>query len=79
MCFLLDIIGDGDRQIGDADACRGVAVQQQIVLAEAVFAGAFFAETGFRARRAGGEMSDQLRSSRACKSRKSSRAALAPS
>ena len=78
MHFLLNVIGDGDRQIGDADARRGIAVQQQIVLAEAVFAGAFFAETRFRAK-AGGEMSDQLRSSRACKSRKSSRAALAPS
>ena len=49
MRFLLDIIGDGDRQIGDADACWGVAVHQQIVLAEAVFAGAVFAVAAVRA------------------------------
>ena len=49
MRFPLDIISDGDRQIGDADARRGVAVHQQIILTEAVFAGAILAETGFRA------------------------------
>ena len=43
VCFLRDIISDGNGEVGDADACRGVAVHQRVVPAEAVFAGAVFA------------------------------------
>ena len=38
-----DIVGDGNGKVSDADACRGVAVHQCIVRAEAVFAGTVFA------------------------------------
>lgn len=45
MRFVFHIVGDGDCQIGHADACRNFTVHQQIVFAQAVFAGFVFAET----------------------------------
>ena len=49
MRFVFRIVGDGDRQICHADACRNFTVHQQIVFAQAVFAGFVFAETTVRA------------------------------
>ena len=45
MRFPFHIIGNGKRQIRHADACGHFAVHQQIVFAQAVTAGARFAET----------------------------------
>ena len=49
MRFVFRVVGDGDRQIRHADACRNFTVHQQIVFAQAVFAGFVFAETAVRA------------------------------
>lgn len=49
MRFVFRVVGDGDRQICHADACRNFAVHQQIVFAQAVFAGFVFAEAAVRA------------------------------
>ena len=48
MRFIFYIVGDGNCQIGHADACRNFTLHQQIVFAQAVFAGFFFAETAGR-------------------------------
>ena len=44
--LFLDVVGDGDRQVGHADAGRLFAVHQQLIAAQAVAAGAFLAEAG---------------------------------
>ena len=45
MPLALGIVGNRHRQIGDADTGRDVAVHQQLVAAQAVFAGTFLAKT----------------------------------
>ena len=79
MRFVFYVVSDGDRQIRHADACRNFTVHQQIVFAQAVFAGFVFAETAVRAQSCRRGTKDQFTSRRGRSAVKRWRAALAPS